>query len=85
MCEDRVHSQELRLTHEFMAEMLGTRRAGVTEAACQLKEAGLIRYTRGNVTIVDRSGLEALSCECYPLMKKEFDRLVGRNGDASQN
>jgi hypothetical protein len=85
MCEDRAHSKELRLTHEFMATMLGIRRAGVTEAACQLKEAGLIRYTRGNVTIVDRAGLEALSCECYPLMKKEFDRLVGADGHAQLN
>jgi CRP-like cAMP-binding protein len=86
MCEDRAHSQELRLTHEFIAEMLGMRRAGVTEAACLLKEAGLIRYTRGKVTIVDRGGLEKLSCECYPLMKKEFDRLVGGgSGRASQN
>jgi CRP-like cAMP-binding protein len=77
MCGDRVHSPELRLTHEFMAGMLGMRRAGVTEAACQLKEAGLIRYTRGKVTFVDRAGLEAVSCECYPLVKKEFTRLVG--------
>jgi CRP-like cAMP-binding protein len=83
MCADRAHSRELRLTHEFMATMLGIRRAGVTEAACQLKEAGLIRYTRGNVTILDRGGLEALSCECYPLMKNEFTRLVGANGHAA--
>ena len=77
MCGDRANSGELRLTHEFMSQMLGMRRAGVTEAACLLKNAGLINYTRGNVTIVDRAGLEALSCECYPLVKKEFTRLVG--------
>ncbi|HEX8337331.1 MAG TPA: Crp/Fnr family transcriptional regulator [Pyrinomonadaceae bacterium] len=85
MCEDRAHSPELRLTHEFMATMLGMRRAGVTEAACKLREAGLIEYTRGKVTVIDRGGLEALSCECYPLMKKEFERLVGGNGHASLN
>ncbi len=77
MCADRAQSQELPLTHEFMATMLGTRRAGVTETACQLKEAGLISYKRGNVSIVDRAGLEAASCECYPLLKKEFSRLLG--------
>jgi CRP-like cAMP-binding protein len=77
MCADRAQSGELPLTHEFIATMLGTRRAGVTETACKLKEAGLISYTRGNVTIVDRAGLERLSCECYPLVKKEFTRLVG--------
>ena len=77
MCGDRANSGELRLTHEFMSQMLGMRRAGVTEAACLLKNAGLINYTRGNVTITDRAGLEALSCECYPLVKKEFTRLVG--------
>lgn len=80
MCGDRPQSKELALTHEFIASMLGIRRAGITETACLLKNAGLISYTRGNVTIVDREGLEALSCECYPLVKKEFDRLVGVNG-----
>lgn len=73
----------MRLTHEFMAQMLWMQRAGVTEAACLLKEAGLISYTRGNVSITDREGLEALSCECYPLVKKEFTRLVGVNGHAA--
>ena len=80
MCADRAHSRELRLTHEFIATMLGIRRAGVTETACQLKEAGLITYRRGDVKIVDRAGLEAVSCECYPMMRKEFDRLVGADG-----
>ena len=82
MCADRSQSKELSLTHEFIATMLGTRRAGVTETACQLKEAGLIGYTRGNVTIIDRAGLEAVSCECYSLVKKEFTRLVGADGHA---
>ena len=82
MCQDRTHSKELELTQEFIATMLGVRRAGVTEAAGQLKAAGLIDYRRGQVTIVDRGRLEAISCECYPLVKKEFNRLVGGNGHA---
>ena len=85
MCADRANSQDLALTHEFIASMLGTRRAGITEVAIQLKSAGLIRYTRGHITISDREGLEALSCACYPLMKKEFARLVGGNGNSNGN
>jgi len=80
MCADRAQSGELPLTHEFIATMLGTRRAGVTETACQLKEAGLITYRRGDVKIVDRAGLEAVSCECYAQAKKEFTRLIGADG-----
>jgi hypothetical protein len=80
MCQDRANSKDLALTHEFIATMLGTRRAGITEAANQLRGEGLINYRRGHVTVTDRDGLEALSCECYLLMKKEFDRLVGGNG-----
>lgn len=80
MCQDRSPSQELKLTHEFIATMLGARRAGVTEAAGLLKQMGLISYHRGQITINDRQGLEAFSCECYPLVKKEFDRLIGGNG-----
>ena len=80
MCGDRAQSKELALTHEFISTMLAVRRPGVTEAACQLKEAGLISYKRGNVSIVDRPGLEAMSCKCYPLVKREFTRLVGANG-----
>jgi CRP-like cAMP-binding protein len=83
MCADRANSTELALTHEFIATMLGARRAGVTEAAFQLKSKGLISYKRGHVTISDREGLEALSCECYPLVRKEFTRLVGANGHAA--
>jgi CRP-like cAMP-binding protein len=79
---DRAPGSELELTHEFMAFMLGTRRAGVTEAAGRLQDAGLIRYRRGRVTILDRRGLEAESCECYPIVKREFDHLLGGNGRA---
>lgn len=83
MCQDRAHSSDLELTHEFIAEMLGIRRAGVTEAALQFREAGLIHYRRGHVTITDRAGLEAASCECYPTLRREFARLVGGNGYAA--
>ncbi|HEX8131375.1 MAG TPA: Crp/Fnr family transcriptional regulator [Pyrinomonadaceae bacterium] len=82
MCQDRAQSKELGLTHEFIATMLGTRRAGVTEAAAQLRDAGVITYNRGHVTITDRAGLEAEACECYPMIKKEFARLMGGNGHA---
>lgn len=83
MCQDRAHSQNLELTHEFISEMLGIRRAGVTEAAYRFREAGLIHYRRGRVTILDRAGLEAASCECYPILRREFARLVGGNGHAA--
>lgn len=82
MCQDRAHSKELGLTHEFMAQMLGIRRAGVSEAAAFLRSGGAISYNRGQVTITDRPGLERATCECYPMMKKEFTRLVGSNGHA---
>jgi CRP-like cAMP-binding protein len=80
---DRAMGSELELTHEFMAFMLGTRRAGVTEAAGKLQDAGLIRYRRGRVIVLDRPGLEAATCECYQVVKKEFDRLLGVNGHAT--
>src|SRR4028119_46872 len=66
---DRVGSNELQLTQEFIAEMLGVRRAGVTEAANRLQQAGLIRYNRGKITIVNRQELEAASCSCYGIVK----------------
>lgn len=65
MCVDRVGGTELKLTQEFMAEMLGTRRATVSLAAMVLQNDGLIRYSRGHITIIDRDGLEAFTCECY--------------------
>jgi CRP-like cAMP-binding protein len=73
---DRVGSNELPLTHEFMAQMLGVRRAGLTEAANALQQAGLIRYTRGKVTILNREELEAASCECYEIIKGDYARLL---------
>jgi CRP-like cAMP-binding protein len=75
---DRVESNELPLTHEFMAQMLGVRRAGVTEAANTLQQAGLIRYNRGKVTILNRKELEGASCECYQIINGEYVRLLSR-------
>jgi len=73
---DRLTSNELSMTQELIANMLGVRREGVTEAAGKLQDAGLIRYQRGRITVVDRPGLEARSCECYQVVKTEFDRLL---------
>jgi CRP-like cAMP-binding protein len=78
MTHDRMQSDEFLLTHEFLAMMLGVQRTGVTAAAGALQRAGLIRYKRGNVTIIDRRGLIESSCECYGISKKEFDRLLGK-------
>lgn len=76
-CHDRVNGDELKLTQEFIAEMLGTRRSGVSEAAMLLQSAGFIRYSRGHITVLDREGLEEFACECYAAVKVEFDRLLG--------
>jgi Mn-dependent DtxR family transcriptional regulator len=64
------------MTQELIANMLGVRREGVTEAAGKLQHAGLIEYHRGHITVVDRPGLEARVCECYQVVKNEFDRLL---------
>lgn len=77
MTRDRMHSDQFLLTQEFLAMMLGVQRAGVSIAAGGLQRAGLITYKRGNVTILDRPGLKKLSCECYEISKREFDRLLG--------
>ena len=73
---DRLQSDELKMTQELIANMLGVRREGVTEAAGNVQKAGLIKYQRGHITVIDRPGLEARVCECYSVVKKEFDRLL---------
>jgi CRP-like cAMP-binding protein len=73
---DRLPSDELVMTQELIANMLGVRREGVTEAAGQLQQAGLIQYRRGHITVVDRKRLEQRACECYAVVKKEYDRLL---------
>jgi len=73
---DRLPSNELVMTQELIANMLGVRREGVTEAAGNLQKAGLIVYRRGRISVLDRAGLEARACECYAVVKKEFDRLL---------
>jgi CRP-like cAMP-binding protein len=75
---DRLQGSELVMTQELIANMLGVRREGVTEAALKLQKAGLIRYARGHITVLDRRGLEARSCECYAVVKHEYDRLLPR-------
>jgi len=77
---DRLPSNELHMTQELIANMLGVRREGVTEAAGNLQRAGLIHYSRGRITVVDRPGLEARVCECYQVVKREFDRLLPEVG-----
>jgi CRP-like cAMP-binding protein len=82
-CRDRLGSDDLAITHEFLAEMLGVRRAGVSETAGRLQDQGLIRTGRKRVRILDPEGLERASCECYRVTRAEYDRLLGpllRNG-----
>ena len=73
---DRLNSNQLVMTQELIANMLGVRREGVTEAAGQLQQAGLIHYRRGHITVLDREKLERRSCECYAVVKNEYDRLL---------
>ena len=77
ICRDRTGRNDLPMTHETMALMLGVRRATVTEAAGLLQRRGMIRYRRGLVSVLDRAGLEATACECYDIVRQEFDRLLG--------
>jgi hypothetical protein len=73
---DRLHGNQVALTQEFIAEMLGVRREGVTEAAGKLQKMGVIEYSRGRINVLDRTRLEFLTCECYCVVKKETDRLL---------
>jgi CRP-like cAMP-binding protein len=80
MTQDRAQSNVFRMTHEVLAELLGVRRSSVSEILERLQEEGLIRYSRGKLTILDREGLMAGSCECYGRIKEEFERLFGGPG-----
>jgi CRP-like cAMP-binding protein len=77
MAHDQVEGDAFPMTHEFLAMMLGLRRAGVTVAAGGLQKAGLIRYERGRIEVTDRPGLEAAACECYGIARRAHDRLLG--------
>jgi CRP-like cAMP-binding protein len=77
MTRDRVPSDTFELTQEFLGQMLGTRRAAVNEAMGTIQEAGLIRYTRGVITVRDRAGLEAAACECYGIIRAQYERALG--------
>ena len=77
MAHDRARTDEFPMTHEFLAMMLGVRRAGITVAAGQLQRAGFIRYERGCVEVTDRPGLESASCECYGVVRRAQERLLG--------
>jgi CRP-like cAMP-binding protein len=73
---DRLPSNELTMTQELISNMLGVRRSGVTEAALKLQNAGVIRYSHGHISVLDRPALERHACECYAVVKREFDRLL---------
>jgi CRP-like cAMP-binding protein len=77
MTHDRMRMEPFVLTHEFLSYMLGVHRPAVTLAAGVLQRAGLIRYTRGKVTVLDRAGLEAVACACYEVTRKNYERLIG--------
>lgn len=79
---DRLPDNELVMTQELIANMLGVRREGVTEAAGKLQKAGLVQYSRGHITVLDRAGLEARSCECYGVVREEYYRLLPARGTA---
>jgi CRP-like cAMP-binding protein len=78
---DRLPGNELVMTQELIANMLGVRREGITEGAVKLQKAGVIRYSRGRIVVLDRPGLEHMACECYAVVKKEYDRLLPDSAD----
>lgn len=78
MCHDRVDNSHLELTQEFLAIMLGVTRVSVTLSASSLQTIGYIKYTRGNITVLDRQGLEDSACECYKVVKTEYERVDGK-------
>jgi len=82
---DRLDSNELVMTRELIAKMLGVRREGVTEGALRLQHSGLIRYSRGHVTVLDRAGLESRSCECYAVVRREYQRLLSPTSRSEQS
>jgi hypothetical protein len=84
MSHDRVLGDEFLLTQEFLAQMMGVRRASVSEAAAEFQKANLIRYSRGVISIIDRAGLEGRTCECYWVVTREWDRLLGTDFLADQ-
>jgi len=77
MTHDRMGAAPFTLTQEFLGQMLGVRRASVSAVASGLQQAGVIRYSRGVITVTDRAGLERVACECYRIVRAEFDRLLG--------
>jgi CRP-like cAMP-binding protein len=81
---DRLPSNELTMTHEHIANMLGVRREGITEAAGHLQQAGFIRYYRGHITVLDRVGLATRVCECYAVVKTEHERLLRDIGQLAE-
>ena len=83
--QSRIGNDNLKLTHEFISEMLGVRRAGVTLAAQKLQDSGIIQYNRGHIKILDQHGLEASACECFSVIQQEYDRLLLNQNILNQN